>query len=457
MKKKQAILLSSALLTMSIMSACSSGSNQGNAGSTAVTTSAAPAATQADAKPVNLKFYTWDNETNQVARQKMIDAFQVKYPNIKVQNISLVPGNSVESMKKMDVLMSSGEEVDVLEYGNIDETLARAAAGVLAPLDEFYAKGNVKPEEDYYINPKVNGKYYATMLTSSPYFVLMNEDALKEANISLPSFDWTWDDFREYAKKLSKGEGNDKRYGAYFHTWGEYTNLIAYSDLKSPYLTSDLKPGFNDPSFAYFFNLRRAMEKDDKSVKPLADVVGAKLSYITEYLNGKAAMLATAPFMLDNVMNKEKYPHTFKSVIAPLPRASKNGEQGITNIGGSYVSVASNSKHKQEAYDFIRYMTTEQEARLELSGYKKADPKAIVDRLYGKAADIIDVTSLQTTIFDKRIKTNFDPAISVSYGNQLKGVLEKGFSKFMLDNTTAEEAQKWMMDESDKIAKQNMK
>ncbi|NOV03959.1 ABC transporter substrate-binding protein [Paenibacillus planticolens] len=447
MKEKRAVFVSGALLTMSLLSACSAGTDKGTAESAAA----------AGAKPVILKFYTWDNESNQTARQKMIDAFHAKYPNITVQNVSLVPGNSVESMKKMDVLMSSGEEVDVLEYGNIDETLARAAAGVLAPLDEFYANGHVNPEEDYYINPKLNEKYYATMLTSSPYFVLINEDALKEANLSLPTFDWTWDDFREYAKKLSKGEGIDKRYGTYFHTWGEYANLIAYSDLKSPYLTGDLKPGFNDPSFAYFFNLRRAMEKEDKSVKPLADIVGAKLSYITEFLNGKAAMLATAPYMLDNVMNKEKYPHTFRSVIAPLPRSSKNGELGITNIGGSYVSIAAGSKHKQEAYDFIRYMTTEQEARLELSGYKKADSKAIVERLFGKAPDVLDVTTLQETIFDKRVKTNFDPAVSVSYGNQLKGVLEKGFSKFMLDNTTAEEAQKWMMDESGKIAKQNAK
>ncbi|OCT11478.1 ABC transporter substrate-binding protein [Paenibacillus pectinilyticus] len=457
MKKRNALILSSALVTMSVLSACGSTTEKGATGSATPATSTAPAATQANAKPVTLKYYTWDNESNQAKTQKIIDGFHAKYPNVTVQNVALVPGNSVDSMKKMDVLMSSGEEVDVLQYSNIDETLARAATGVLAPLDEFYAKSNVKPEEDYFINPKVNGKYYATMMSSSPYFVLINQDALKEANLPLPSFDWTWDDFRDYAKKLSKGEGNDKRYGAYFHSWGEYTNLIAYSELKSPYLTSDLKPAFNDPSFTYFFNLRRAMEKDDKSVKALADVVGAKLSYVTEYLNGKAAMLATAPFMLDNVMNKEKYPHTFKSVIAPLPRSSKSGEQGVTNIAGSYMSIASNSKHKQEAYDFIRYLTTEQEARLDFSGYKKADPKLIVDRLYGKAADLIDVPSLTSTIFDKRVKTNFDPAISAPYGNQLKAVLEKGFSKFILDNTSAEEAQKWMMDEADKIAKQNTK
>lgn len=426
--------------------------------STPAASSAASAATASpSAQPVTIKYYNWDNEIAAPATKKLIDDFQSKNPSIKVESVSLVPGNSVESMKKLDVMMSSGEQVDVVLYSNIDETMARAAQGVLAPLNDLYKKDNVNPDEEYYINPKYKGNYYATMYTATDWLIMLNEDALKDAGLQPPPYDWTWDDFRTYAKKLTKGEGNDKRFGSYFHTWGEYANPIAYSDLKNPYLTQDLKPAFNDPSFAYFFNLRKAMEKEDKSVKTYSDVVGGKLNYGTEFVNGKAAMLLSGSFLISAIADKTKNPHTFKTVFAPMPRSSKNVEPGLTDFGASFAAIANNSKHKEEAYKFVRYMSTENSARTDLSGWKKTDMKALLERLYGGSKDMIDLQSLTAVLSDKRMRTNATTDVSAPYQNQLKKVLENGYSAFILDNISVEDAQKRMMEEADKIIKQNTK
>jgi len=452
MKKIQNVLLGSVIMSMSILSACgsSSGTNTSSPAASAGTTAAA---SDKPAQNVTIKYYNWDSDSQAVATKKIIENFQAKNPNIKVESIALVPGNSVESLKKLDVALSSGEQVDVVAMPSIEEVLARAGQNVLAPLDDLYAKDNVKPEEEYFINPKFKGKYYATMINASDWFVMLNADALKEANLPVPTFGWTWDDFREYAKKLIKGEGNDKRYGAYFHSWGEYVNPIVYTDKKNPYLKDDLKPQFDDSSFNYYFNLRRAMEKDDKSVKSLADVIGAKLNYANEFGTGKAAMMMTATFNIPNVLNTEKYPHTFKTVFAPLPRSSKDAPNGLTNIGGNYMAVAANSKNKEQAYQFIRYMSTEQEARIELSGWRKADSTAVIERLYGAKKDLVDIPSLTSTLNDKQVKTSFSSDIAITYGAQLKKVMENGFSKFILDNASIEDTQKWMQDEADKVIK----
>ncbi|WP_028549754.1 ABC transporter substrate-binding protein [Paenibacillus sp. UNC451MF] len=439
MKKHSAIVLSGMIVTVSALSGCGSPK--------------ADDTSQGKAQSITLKYYNYDADTDAPATKKLIEDYQSKNPNVKIESITLVPGNSVETLKKLDVTMSSGEQVDIVRFPSIEETMSRAAQGVLAPLDDFYAKDNVKPEEEYYVNPKYKGKYYATMHTSSNWFVLLNEDALKEANLPVPSFDWTWDDYREYAKKLTKGD----RYGTYFHNWGEYVNPIAYTDKKNPYVTEDLKPLFNDASFKYFFDLRRAMEKEDKSAKTLADVIGAKLNYRNEFFTGKAAMMMSATFILPDVGNVEKYPHTFKTVFAPLPRSSKNVEPGLTNIGGSYVGIANSSKYKEEAYKFVRYMTTEQDARLELSGWKKGDSKALIEELYGSSKSLADMTTLNSVLTDKRVKTAVSSDIAVAYGAQLKKVMEDGFSKYLLDNVSAEEAQKWMVEQADKIIKQNTK
>lgn len=453
MKKKGLLLLSGTMLMSSFLGACGSNSDAANEKPASSATSTATSSAQT----VTLKYYNWDNEATVGSTKKLIASFEAKNPNIKVESISLVPGNSTETLKKMDVSMSSGEQVDVVLLPNIDEAIGRAAQGVLAPLDDMYKKDNVNPEDEYYINPKYKGKYYATMLNSSSWMVMFNENALKEANLQVPTFGWTWDDFREYAKKLTKGEGNDKQYGTYFHTWGEYTNMIAYTDKKNPYLTAELKPQFDDPSFTYFFNIRRAMEKDDKSAKPLADVIGAKLSYANEFITGKAAMLVTGSFNLTNLQNTEKFPHTFKTVFAPLPRPSKDADPGLTNIGGQFLAVASASKNKEAAYKFVRYLSTEQVERIELSGWKKSDGKALTERLYGKSKDLIDLPSLTSTLYDNKVKTALSSDISVSYASQLKKVMEDGFSKFMLDNQSAQDTQKWMMTEAEKVIKQNTK
>jgi multiple sugar transport system substrate-binding protein len=451
MKKTSAVLLSSALVAVSVLGGCASKTDN------AAGDKPSQASGEKTAQNVTLKFYNWNPDLAEAATKKTIESFQAKNPNIKVESIPLVPGNSVETLKKLDVTMSSGEQVDVVMFPSIEETIARAAQGVLAPLDDFYKKDNVNADEEYYINPKYKGKSYALMNNSSNWLVLLNADALKEANLPVPSFDWTWDDFRDYAKKLSKGDDNNKRYGAYFHSWGEYANPIAYTDKKNPFLTPEMKPQFDDASFKTFFNLRKAMEKEDKSVKPLADVIGAKLNYNNEFLTGKAAMLMTATFALPNIGDTAKYPHTFKTVVAPLPRSSKDAEPGLTNIGGNYVSVAANSKYKDEAYKFIRYMSTEQEARIELSGWKKSDAKLIVERLFGNMKDLIDMPSLTSTLYDKRVRTSVSSDIAVPYASQLKAVLEGGLSKVLLDNMSSEDAQKWMMSEGDKIIKQNTK
>ncbi|WP_159886047.1 ABC transporter substrate-binding protein [Paenibacillus puerhi] len=438
MKKKSMLLLSGVIATTAVLSGCgaqdSGSADQGNA-------------------TVTLKYYNYDTDVLAESTKKQIAKYESMNPNVKIEPITLVPGNAIDTLRKLDITMSSGEQVDIVKMPSIEEVMARSALGVLAPLDEHYAKDNVKPEEEYYVNPQYKGHYYATMITSNNWFVLLNEDALKEANLPVPSFDWTWEDYREYAKKLTKGD----RYGTYFHSWGEYTNPIAYTDKPNPYVKEDLSPGFDDASFKYFFELRRAMEKEDKSAKPLADVIGAKLNYRNEFFTGKAAMVMSANFMLSDVSNVEKYPHTFKTVFAPLPRSSEQAEAGFTNIGGDYLAIANGSKHKDEAYKFIRFMTTNQSERIDMSGWKKGDAKALIETLYGSNKELVDLESLTTVLSDERIKTAISGDIAIPYGSQLKKVMEDGFSKYMLDNTTAEEAQTWMVQQAEKIIQQNKK
>jgi multiple sugar transport system substrate-binding protein len=326
----------------------------------------------------------------------------------------------------------------------------RAARGVIAPLDSFLKADSINPDKEFYIVPRLKNKIYGIQDISQPWMVAINKKALDEAGLPIPTYGWTWDDFRDYAKKLTKG----KQYGAYFHIWGEYDNFIAYSELPHPYLTKDQKPVFNDKSFQYFFDLRRSMENDG-SVKKFKDITAAKLNYATEFFNGEAAMLPTASFFVNLTKDQTKYPHNFQTVFAPLPQSSKDTKIGASDVGGHYLAVGNSSKHKKEAYKFALYMAQQTDVVSDFPGSKNVDKNAVVDKMIGDSKNLIDKDSLVSTVYDKRVYIPYNPSYSTAYASQLKKVLEDGFSKFMLDGTSAQDAQKWMVDQANNIISQS--
>ncbi|TLS51796.1 extracellular solute-binding protein [Paenibacillus antri] len=442
-----------ALFSVLFLAACG---GQGGDGGASETPASVGNGSEGAEEVVTLKFYTNAKGEPGEPMMKIVEAFNAQSEKVKVEHVALVQNNdSREMLQKLDVLSASGEEVDVVLMNNEGYVLERAGNGMLYPLDEFYTANQIVPEDEFYRNPTYDGKHYGAMTDASFWYVAFNETHLKEAGLELPSFDWTWDDFRAYAKTLK--ESKEGRLGAYFHTFGEYANIIAYTDFKNPQLKEDGTLQFDDPSFESWFNMRRGMEVEDQSVRPLADVLAAKQHWATDFMNGTTSMLPIAMYSLDEAfLNEESYPRDFKITFAPLPRSSEETEPGLTSIGGSFLTIHKNSGHKEEAFEFIKFATMEGAALSgRIPGWKKADGKAVVAEMVGDKTDLVDIDALNATLFDERVRTAGSSVISVPYQQQLKKVAEGGINKFLLDNTTFEEARQFMMDEGQKIIEEH--
>jgi len=351
MKKISVLVI---LCLVLILSACSQNNN--NAVNNAPANKAGDEKTnEAPQEKVTLKYYSNAKGEPGEPMMKVVEAFNAQSENVKVEHVALVQNNdSREMLQKLDVLSASGEEVDIVLLNNEGFVLERAGNGMLYPLDEFFQAGSITPEDEYYRNPVYDGKYYGAMTDAGFWFVALNETHLKDAGLEVPTFGWTWDDFRTYAKKLK--ESGENRFGAYFHTFGEYANIVAYTDFKNPQLKEDGTLQFDDPSFESWFNMRRGMELDDKSVRPLADVLAAKQHWATDFMNDITSMMPIATYAIDEAfLNDESYPRDFKITFAPLPRSSTTTEPGLTSIGGSFLTMHKNSKNKEAAFEFIRY------------------------------------------------------------------------------------------------------
>src|SRR5690625_235632 len=431
------------LLLILVLAACSSGNNND--------TSSNKNDGDNDDDVVTISYYTWEGEASEDLINEKIKNFEAENPGIKVDYKALVKGNdAVEYNKKLDIQTGTGQPIDVVAFSHVDFLIERAARGVLAPLDEYFEAESIDPEEEFFIDPSYDGHNYGIQDATQPWFVAIDKDALDEAGLPVPEWGWTWDDFSDYAEQLT----TDEMHGAYFHTWGEFANFPAYSELPHPYLNEDEEAIFEDDIFTDFFTLRRDMEEKGFT-KTFQDTVAADLHYATEFFNEEAAMLPIGSFFLEQILNEEKYPHEFQTVFAPLPRSSEDVEVGSSYTGGHYLAVGESSEHKEESFKFALYMAQQTEVLKDIPGSKNVDEDEVLDQIIGDSEELIDKDSLTHTVYDDSVYIPYKPSYSTGYASQLKSVLEDGFSLFMLDGVSAEEAKESMMQEAERIISQN--
>ncbi|KIL37941.1 hypothetical protein SD70_29820 [Gordoniibacillus kamchatkensis] len=401
MLKKWVFSFGIASLLAGLLSACGGGTNnepaakpQGS-GAPASGSASAPAAA-----PVTLKLHMWYN-VQQDNWDAVFKAFNQKYPNIKVEAVTAGDNNSTEYLKKLDLAAASGDQIDVMMFSSATYYAQRVGLNMMEPLDSYIAKDGYKVSDEYLIDPAIGGKTYGLPGKKVTFFVMLNKDHLDEAKLPIPK-DWTWDEFMDYAKKLTKGEGANKRYGTFFYIFPTYNIMALANQMDDPNLVkSDGSSNMDNPLIRKSLEIRKQMEQIDKSAFPYAETASQKLNYRPLYFSQKTSMLLTGDYMIPEAGGTDKVPATFKSVFAPYPKVNKS-DPTTTTAGSDMLSVFARSAHKQEAYQFIRWYTTEgiQLQGKYLSSWKKADLNKIIDNLIGgtKTPDMVDKESLLATM-----------------------------------------------------------
>lgn len=309
---------------------------------------------------VTIKFHSHGNEES-YNWKNTIDAFEKKYPNIDVELVILSEkGDTQEATKKLDLAAASGEQMDVIMFSESASYSQRVSMGMTAPLDEFIKKEGYKVSEEYKVDTEINGKYYALPGKFNPWYVLINKNHLEAAGLKIPQ-DWTWDEFMEYAKAMTK----DGHYGTYFHgpqngSWMEYLRLALASEAENTEFTTDEgNSNLNHSLFKKTLEIRVKMEKADQSAVPYADILTKKLHYRDQFFNQAASSIIIGSWMNAELGGTELNPLNFNVTVAPFPKNDKADKGGYTPVTTDYMAIAAKSEHKKEAYTFIRWYTTE--------------------------------------------------------------------------------------------------
>jgi multiple sugar transport system substrate-binding protein len=387
-------------------------------------------------KKITLKFYSHGTEAN-YNWKKTIEAFEKKYPNIDIDLVVLSEkGDTQEATKKLDLAAASGEQMDVLMFSESASYAQHVSMGMAAPLDEFIKEEGYKASKEYKVDTQVNGKYYALPGKFNPWYVLLNKDHLDAAGLKVPK-DWTWDEFMEYAKALTR----DGHYGTYFHgpqngSWMEYMRLALASDSEnSEFITEDGKSNLDNPLLKKSLKIRLKMEKDDKSAVPYADILSKKLHYRDEFFNQDASSILIGSWMNTELGGRDQYPLNFNVAVAPFPKNRKTDNGGYAPVTTDYMVVAANSEHKPEAYTFIRWYTTEGQIVQgknipSWTKVKNSDLKKIIDHILSgtKNPEKVDKESLINVLANAKSSKYISP---VPYQSEIYKVINEEYEKLI--------------------------
>ena len=232
MKRGLSLVLASIMATALV--GCSGGENTETTNTATTTenkeTTGTTQAADENQEEITLRFVSWQTNHDE-QNQKVAAAYKELHPNINVQFDYVGDMNSNDYLTKTDIMLMGGEAMDILMAPNYASYIVRAESGSYLSLDDYFTEEGTTAEDAYNVIVRVNDQTYGIPGEMKYNLVLINKDMLDAAGLDVPSLDWTWDDYREYAEKLTSGSGADTKYGSYFHSWGS-CNLWGISSGK---------------------------------------------------------------------------------------------------------------------------------------------------------------------------------------------------------------------------------
>lgn len=237
-----------------------------------------------------VNFYAWTHPDNMIP---LTEAFNKDYAG----KYELVYQKLADAATMtINTALASGEPIHVMTQASAFDLRQRADSGVYYGLKSFLDREKLTYEgvfgKSIEETQNINGDYYSMPYCNNINVIYFNKKMFDEAGVAYPDPSWTWDDFRATAKKLTKGSGANKVYGAMIDVakanGDHYWATIAQQKLGSFwYYNKDFKTTrFDAPamkeSLQFFYDLAMV----DKTIVPLSEYTALKLDNDTIGMKG---------------------------------------------------------------------------------------------------------------------------------------------------------------------------
>lgn len=388
----------------------------------------------------NITVSLWDVDTQMPYMRTMLDDFTSRYPGVSVEIIDIP---SADYDTKLNVDLNGGAAADVILIKTASAIPSMAAKGQLADLNEFITRDSLDLASFNGLEQsiQVNGIQTSLPFRTDYYALYYNKDIFDAAGVAYPTNDMTWGEFEELARQVTSGEGQNKFYGAHFHTWQALVENWAVQDGANTIMGPDYT--FMKP--AYEMVLR--MQNEDRTIMDFATLKTANIHYSSVFYNGQVAMLPMGTWfssqMIDTV-NKGESSVNWGIATIPHPEGTAAG-----NTVGSVTPVAINaaSENKEIAWELIKFMTGEEGAAYLASVGQipaRVNPELLntITALEGMPADSAEALAVTNIVLDRPI---------TDFVNEVDQMLAEQHGLIMLGEVTVDDGLQDIADNSASI------
>ncbi len=314
-----------------------------------------------ESENIELTFMGWGTDSEIATFQKMIDAFEVKYPNVKVDYIT-VADNEFDT--KLQAMIGAGTAPDVF-YCNIDKMMKYASTGNLYNLTDYVANNDIFDADNvwpclldlYKYDGKTQGQgdIYALPKDVSVFPIFYNVDMFEAAGITPPTIDdpWDWNDYLAAAQKLTTGEGDSKVYGsgAYSIESAVWSNGGEWVDQETLSKVEIDQPEFYE-ALQWCADLRNVYH-----VAP-TQAESDSLGDYDRFKQGKLAMVGAGTWSLNDLWTNTN----FKWDVMNWPVSPSTGKSEIW-FGSAGLAVSSTTKHAEAAANLAAYLAFNEDSQ----------------------------------------------------------------------------------------------
>ncbi|GIP21941.1 sugar ABC transporter substrate-binding protein [Paenibacillus sp. J22TS3] len=414
--KKWSTSLVMVMIAALILSACSSGGSSSSGGGSG--------------EKVKLTFSVWGDVNAAADEVKLTEEFNKAHPNIEVK-FEPIPSDGYGT--KLTASLAAGQAPDVFLVGEGDY-YKFVDKGVVEPLDDYLKKDPSFKldifQKDLIENMNIKGKQYYLPKDFNPLALWYNKRMFDEAKMEYPNDNWTWSDLTAAAKKLTKQEGGKFtqfgfnagkwEYPIYTYLW-DYGTDIANEDgtAAEGYMNGDKTVAAIEKYVAW------SNGPDRVSPTPTdTQTMGGDSSM---FMTDKLAMMVTGRWIKGDLDKSD-----VKYGSALIPKSEDGTRSSIIASAGWAVNAA--GKHKQEAYELVKWLSGTEAQKLRSSNGAVL-PATVKELDEVKTKEVNDKPVIEMMNFAKK-------PVTMRSGNgpifveQFTGALEK----IMLNQSTVKEA-----------------
>ena len=350
MKRKLLAATLTAAMVLSL-AACGGGSSSSSSGTAASGSGASGSG--------ELQVNIWDN--NQLAGLQQIADEWTEESGVKVK-INVVDWDNYWTL--LEAGASGGQMPDVF-WMHSNTAQMYMENDLLLNLDDYIAKDDAIDLANYYegvvelYNRDDNGSQYALPKDHDTIALLYNKAIFDKYGVEYPTDDWTWEDVRDAAAKITEAGKADGVYGYAINTSNNqdgWYNIIY--DYGGQVITDDHKGTTigSDEAKAGMEMLRQILEVS------APQTVVAETGTDSLFNSGLAAMITQGSWMINTFYKAENHDDY---AWAMLPYADVNGN-GQCDKGERYSAynglgwaAAANTANPDAAYSLISYFCSE--------------------------------------------------------------------------------------------------